>query len=274
MMLSTTESAFVRILRGTVIATASLAILITVGALLYAAYAYLAPEPHANLYGRLAEFRQATDPINLISEVFPKDSSVVKDLSSIRNDVSYERKAASDRMLFDEMNKFLNAAFGASFEDESKFADWLHGNSDERIQFSWSKRIDDEKAANENNVNYLLRSLLFDYAKRLSVYGATLAKAKKQDLYASSFDRLVAPTGTGQAPYFLVWFFNRLHGQLQAINTQLSQERAQRNELRLTTIPATIVAGSAFGYFIAIIFCFLFISMEASLRKIAEVRRA
>jgi hypothetical protein len=126
---------------------------------------------------------------------------------------------------------------------------------------------------NENNVNYLFRSLLLDYAKRLSVYGPVLGSAKKQNLYADAFDRLVAPTGAARAPCFLVWYFDQLQDQLRDVQAQLKQEGAERNVLRLSAISALMVAASAFAYFISAVFCFLLISIEASIRTIAEGRR-
>lgn len=272
-MLSRTENVFVRILRDAVIFTASIALLITVGALIYAGYAYFSPEPEANLRGRINDFRHATDPLRLIYDVIPKDSSVAKDAAATPDQISYESADAPDQTLFGQMNKFISVAFGATFQSESKFADWLHGSGDSRIPFTWSKAIDDENAENEDHVEYLFRSLLLDYAKRLSVYGNILAKARKQNLYGPSFDQFTAPTGSAEAPYFLAWFFNQLQSQLQIVDAQLKQDQAQRDVLRLTAIPAMIVAGGAFGYFVAIVFCFLFISIEASLRKIAETQQ-
>ena len=269
-MLSVIETVFLRILRGTVIATAALALVVAAAALAYAAYAYFAPEPRPNLSARVNDFRQATDPSKLLAEVFPSDSTVIKDTAPISGSVAYESTGASDQMIVAELNKFLGAAFGASFKDEAKFADWLHGSDAGRVPFGWSKQIDDEQASNENNVNYLVRTLLLDYAKRLSVYGGALGKAKNQNLYPASFDRLVAPTGRARAPYFVTWFFDRLQGQLAAVDRQLTAERVKRDALRLTTFPALIAAGSAFGYFITIMFCFLFISMEASIRRTAQ----
>jgi hypothetical protein len=270
-MLSLIEGVFVRILRGTVVTTASAAILIAVGALIYAGYAHFLPEPQANLSGRVSEYRQATDPARLILAIFPPDSSVYKEIAATPDNISYESNAASDEMIFDQLNEFLNAVFGASFESKTRFSEWLYGGN--KIQLSWSDIIDERNVSKENGVNYLSRSLLLDYARRLAFRAAPLGKARKQNLYADSFDRLTAPTGRSRAPYFLVWYFEHLQERLQSTTDRLTQARAERDALRLTEFPAIVTALSAFGYFIAIIFCFLLISIEASLRKVAEAHQ-
>ena len=268
-MLSNIEHFFVRLLRGTVVATAFIAFLVTVGALLYASYAQFAPEPQASLGRRIEKFRQETDPANLIRQVFPNDSTVYKDAAATDR-VTYERSAPSDEVLFNGLNKFLDVSLNASFERRQQFSDWLYGSN--KIQFSWSGSIDDKGATNENNVNFLWRSLLNDYATRLVFRSQSLGAARKQRLYSSSFEKLTAPTGQSQAPYFLVWFFEKLQSELRAVDQELSQLRIERNLLRLTVPLALTVASGAFGYFIFIMFLFLIVSIEASVRHLAGVR--
>ena len=105
--------------------------------------------------------------------------------------------------------------------------------------------------------------------KRLSFRAESLPNARKQRLYQASFDRLTTPTGQSQAPYFLVWFFNALQDELRAVDRDLGTQRLERNALRLTIPLALIVAASAFGYFILIMFLFLVVSIEASVRRLA-----
>lgn len=268
-MLSSIEIIFVRILRVTVVATASLAIFVSIGALLFAGYAHFSPEPAANLARGVQQLRQAVDPVRLLTTAFPKDSTIYKEVNNTPDNVSYKSVAASDEEIFRELNKFLDVAFGASFQSQAKFSEWLYGP--DAIAFRWSSEIDDKKASNENNVDYLWRSLLFDYAKRLSARADTLAKARKQNLYEGSFETLTGPTGISKAPYFLVWYFAELQNELQSKADELLKARAAREALRLTETPSLIVATSAFGYFLIVIFCFLLISIEASVRRLAEL---
>lgn len=268
-MLSNIETFLVRLLRGTVVITASISVLITAGALLYAAYAAFSPEPTANLLGYLDRFRQATDPVNLIKETFPEDSNVYKDAVSTQDNIRYEHSNPSDDILFTEFNKFLDLSLGASFESQKQFSDWLYGNNS--IQFRWSKSIDDENATNENNVNYLWRSLLLDYAKRLTFRSGPLGAARKQKLYPTSFDQLTAPTGPSHAPYFLVWFFTALSNQLQAVDSEFDAAKVQRFALGLTVPFALEVASGAFAYFFGMMLLFLFVSIEASVRGIVRI---
>ena len=105
--------------------------------------------------------------------------------------------------------------------------------------------------------------------KRLSFRAESLPNARKQRLYQASFDRLTTPTGQSQAPYFLVWFFNALQDELRAVDRDLGTQRLERNAIPL----ALIVAASAFGYFILIMFLFLVVSIEASVRRLAGLGR-
>jgi hypothetical protein len=267
-MLNPMESFFVRLLRVTVILTALVSLATAAITLLYAGYAQYLPEPTAKLSGRVSQIRQAIDPANLIKELFPDDSSVTKTALANADNVAYSLRNASDAEIFTEFNRFLDVLFGGSFESQKQFSDWLHGSN--RIYFSWNDSIDNNSAHNEDNVNVLWRSLLFDYAKRLSVRATVFADAKKRGLYSSSFDRLTEPNRPSSAPYFLVWFFNSLQTELQSASSDLTNRRAERAALRVTVQPALYIAAGAFGYFISIMFLFLFISIEASLRWTAE----
>jgi hypothetical protein len=268
-MLSNIEHFFVRLLRGTVVATAFIAFLVAVAALLYAGYAQYAPEPQASLSRRIDKFRQEVDPAALIKQIFSNDSTVYKD-ANVADRISYERSAPSDEVLLNGINKFLDISLNASIERRQQFSDWLYGTN--KIEFLWSRSIDDKDATNENNVNFLWRSLLNDYATRLVFRSQSLGAARKQRLYSTSFDKLAAPTGQSQAPYFLVWFFEKLQGELRAVDQELTQLRIERNLLRQTVPLALTVASGAFGYFIFIMFLFLVVSIEASVRHLAGVR--
>lgn len=267
-MLTPIESFFVRLLRGTVVFTAFVSFAITILALFYAGYGQFAPEPTANLSSRVSQIRQATDPTNLIKELFPADASVTKEVVAKVDNVTYSLRNPSDGEIFNEFNKFLDVLLGGSFDNQKQFSDWLYGSN--QIGFSWSGFIDNKDVRNEDNVNILWRSLLIDFAKRLSARAVLLADAKKKNLFPDAFDRLTAPTGRSQAPYFLVWYFNTLQNELQKVSGELVAERNERAALRLTVPVALYVAAAAFGYFICIMFLFLIVSIEASLRRIAE----
>ena len=90
------------------------------------------------------------------------------------------------------------------------------------------------------------------------------AVASKDKANSAGIDRFTASTPPSRAPYFLVWFFNKLQGELQQIGQELQDERAQRAALRLTIPIALYVAAGAFSYFIFIMFLFLLVSIEAS----------
>jgi hypothetical protein len=270
MMLTPLENVFVRIFRVTLVSTAFIALLIAICALLYVAYARFAPEPKANLSRKVDQIRQAVDPAILIKQLFPVDSTVYKDADTIADNVKYESRSAPDDLTFQEFNHFLAVSLGASFDSREQFQSWLYGNN--HIEISWDNSIDDKQASNEDNVNYLLKSLLLDYAKRLSFRGASLGSARKQKLYGESFDELTAPTGRSQAPAFLVWFFDKLQSHLLVVNRDLELQRLERVGLRVWIYPSLIAAGSAFGYFLVVMFLFLLVSIEASTRRIAEVQ--
>jgi hypothetical protein len=267
MLLSHTELVFVRLLRGTVIATACVALVIAAGALVYAAYARFSPEPTARLSSRIDKMRQAADPANLIREIFPKDSGPHTD-AALADNVPYQRRQPSTEELFSQLNKFLEAALSASFESQKQFSDWLFGSN--QLPFSWSGGIDDKNASNDDNVNVLWRSLFLDYAKRLTFRATSLRRARDQRLFPSSFDRLTAPTGRSSAPYFVAWFFQTLQKELASAQTELAEAQIQRAALRLTVPISLAVAAGAFGYFITIMFLFLIVSIEASVRHLAE----
>lgn len=269
-MLSRIESCFVSLLRGTVVFTAFISIFVAIAALIYAAYAQYAPEPSARLSGRMPAFIEATDPAKLFKQLFPADSEIVTQATSLTDNVRYSFQNASNEQIFAEFNRFLDSFLGGSFQSQRQFNDWVYGN--DRIEFTWSKDIDNERATNEDNVNILWKSLIIDYAQRLTVRAQLLSDSKKKNLYSSSFDRLTAPTGRSRAPYFLVWYFDSVQAVLRQVQQELLSAKIERNALRLTVPISLYVASAAFGYFILIMFLFLVVSMEASLRRVAEAR--
>jgi hypothetical protein len=267
-MLTATENFFVRLLRGTVVTTAFVSFLITVLAVLYALYAQFAPEPQPKITGSIARLRQAVDPANLIKEVFPSDSTIVKQIETPDN-VAYQLRKLGPNEIFQEFNAFLDHAFGASFESSNQFSGWLYGSN--QIQFSWSGGLDTKSAADESNINILWPSLFVDYAKRLEVRASSIGAAAKIKSNSAAIDRFTASTPPSRAPYFLVWFFNKLQDQLQQLDQELQQERVARAALRLTIPLALYIAGGAFSYFIFIMFLFLLVSIEASVRRLASI---
>ncbi len=266
-MLSHVEAIFVRILRGTVIFSAFISLLIAIGALIYAGYVQFAPQPSANLSSKIVRFREATNPSKLIKELFPSDSAVYREASSDDDNVPYELRNPTDVSIYEEFNKFLDGALGASFDNPKQFTNWLYGSNS--IPFRWGESIDGKNARNENNVNVLWRSLIIDYAKRLTSRSASLGAARKQKLNPTAFDKMTAPTGAAQAPYFLVWFFDAVQRELLAVSAEVEGAREQRAALLLTLPIALYVAATAFGYFIFAMFLFLMVSIEASVRRIA-----
>ncbi|KGT76996.1 hypothetical protein MA20_20405 [Bradyrhizobium japonicum] len=265
-MLSNVETFFVRLLRGTVIATAMVSFLITILALIFALYAQFAPNPSVRIAEQIDRFRQATDPVKLIKEVFPSDAPIVKETAGSDN-VAYEKGKRLDPEILQQFNKFLDGALGASFENASQFSDWLYNNG---ARFRGYAMLDDRNALDEGNIEVLWRSLLFDYAKRLSARAPALATANKDKQYSSSIDRIAAATPPTRAPYFVVWFFNKLQGELQLVSQEFQEEQNRRLALRLMAPVALYVAAGAFSYFIFIMFLFLLVSIEASVRRLAS----
>jgi hypothetical protein len=265
-MLSNIETLFVRLLRGTVIATAMVSFIITVLALLFALYAEFAPNPKVRLADQIDRFRQATDPVKLIREVFPAEAAIIKETSGPDN-VVYEKGKRLDPEILQQFNKFLDVALGASFENASQFADWLHNNG---VRFRGYSALEDRNALDEGNIEVLWRSLIFDYARRLSARAPALATANKDKQYSSAIDRFTAATPPTRAPYFVVWFFNKLQAELQLVAQEFQEEQDRRLALRMTVPVALYVAAGAFSYFIFIMFLFLLVSIEASVRRLAS----
>jgi hypothetical protein len=267
-MLTPTESFFVRLLRGTVVATAFVSFLIAVLAILYALYAQFAPEPQPNIAGSVVRLRQAVDPAKLIKEVFASDSTIAKEAETPDN-IAYQLNKPSQNELFQQFNTFLDRSLGASFESSNQFSDWLYGSNN--IKFGWNRDLDRSTASDESNINVLWLSLLYDYAKRLNYRAPAIAAANKDKANTAGIDRFTASTSPSRAPYFLVWFFSKLQNELQQVGQELQAERAQRAALRLTIPFALYVAAGAFSYFIFIMFLFLLVSIEASVRRLATI---
>lgn len=265
-MLSTVENFFIRLLRGTVIATASVSFVVTLLALLYAAYAWYAPDPVPNVAGQITRLRKATDPVELFKELFPPESSVVKDTAT-PDAIPYESGKRSENDTFQEFNKFLDVALGASFDNAAQFSSWLNGSN--AIPFRWPTAIDNKARLDDSNIELLSKSLLYDYAKRLAYRAPAVKAVSKVKPYSNALDALTAATPPSRAPYFLVWFYDKLQGELRVIAQEFQEERNQRIALRATTPFALSVAGGAFSYFIFIMFLFLLVSIEASIRTLA-----
>ena len=270
MMLSPAESFFVRLLRITVVATAGLALLSAILALGAAAMAYFAPEPQAELSSQIERLRNATDPSKLMTSLF--DGTAVMAGANEEGKVVYKFSGASDDELFAEFNSFLKNSINGHFQDEDLFKSWLY--SGDRIPFTWNEDIDNPNAQDEDSVTRLTRSLLLDYAKRLNAWAPALRKANDEKLYPTAFEKLMAPTGSNNAPNFLVWFFNSLQTELATISDELTTAR-QKHEAQRQLIPIELeAAGVAYTYFLFMMFLFLVISVEASARRIAESKKA
>lgn len=265
-MLTPTESFFVRLLRGTVVTTASVSFLAAVLAVVYALYAQFAPEPQPNIPGSIARLRDAVDPAKLIKEVFASDSAIAKQADT-PDRLTYQLSKPSQNELFQQFDTFLTRSLGASFESSSQFSDWLYGSN--RIRFGWDPDLDRKSASDESNINVLWPSLFYDFAKRLDYRAPAISAANKDKANTAGIDRLTASTPPSGAPYFLVWFFNKLQNELQQVDRELQAERMQRAALRLTIPVALYVAAGAFSYFIFIMFLFLLVSIEASVRRLA-----
>jgi hypothetical protein len=270
-MLSQTEHFFVRLLRNTVIGTAGLALLVATFALCVAAYAYLSPEPTLKMTQEVGRLRKATSPKIFISKIFPATSSVNVDIAKLSEAANYKFRTPTDDEIFDRLNAFLGTSIGGEIEQISQLKEWLYGS--DSIEFSWSDSIDDKSAKNEDNIAKLWRSLLIDYADRLNVIAPLLQKADNEKLYPTAFDHLTAPTGRSNAPAFLYWYFSTLQTELHNIDLELNKKKFEREELRATIPYELTVAGGAYGYFIAIMFLFLIVSIESSARSIAESQR-
>ena len=216
--------------------------------------------------GQIARFRKTTDPTELLKELFPPESSVVKE-SAAPDDIAYEKGKRFENKTFQEFNKFLDVALGASFDNAAQFSDWLYGGN--RLQFRWSNAIDDKANLDDSNIDILWRSLLYDYAKRLAFRAPAVKAVNKVKPYSSALDALTAATPPSRAPYFLVWFFNRLQSELQVVGQEFQVEQNNRFALRATIPLALSIAGGAFSYLIFIMFLFLLVSIEASARRLA-----
>lgn len=268
MLLSKAERLFVQILRTAAVLTAGVALLVAAGALLFAAYAYVAPNPTANLKQDVTRYRQALDPNRLIRGLYPADSSVVRGLGQLPPDGSYQFSSATTKELYAAFNVFLDKAMRAELEGEAKFEGWLAGQN--RIPFAWSSSIDSREAQDERSVAILSRSLMLDYAQRLTRRAPLLSDAHRRDVYGASLDKFIAPTGPPRAPYFIVWYFEVLQEELGKSERQLAGEQSARLALRFAIPFVLWLAAGAFGYFVVVMLVFLFISIEASTRTIAE----
>ena len=183
-------------------------------------------------------------------------------------DRSYQFRNATTKDLYRAFNLFLDKAMRAELESEETFERWLTGQN--RIPFSWGPSIDNLGAQDERNVAILWRSLMLDYAERLTKRAPLLNDARASNLNSSSLDKLIASTGSNRSPYFVVWCFETLQTELRKSENQLAADQAARLVLRFATPFALWVAAGAFSYFIIVMLAFLFVSIEASTRTIAE----
>ena len=185
--------------------------------------------------------------------------------------ILYSFTTPTDADLFNEFNKFLDVSIRGKFNNYSQFKDWLYGQ--QSIEFIWPTSIDNKDAQNDDNTNLLWRSMLAHYAIRLNLIAPSLQQANANKLYPSAFDKLMAPTGRANAPYFIYIYFNGLQSELYKIEQESNEQKSKRELLRSGIPLALGVAGGAYGYFISIMFLFLMVSIEASARSVAESER-
>ena len=84
-----------------------------------------------------------------------------------------------------------------------------------------------------------------------------------RDSYPNPFSRKMQGNSPG---------FSMSRG-IHNIDIELNKKKFEREELRATIPYELTVAGGAYGYFIAIMFLFLIVSIESSARSIAESQR-
>lgn len=267
-MLTNKEAYFIKVLRGTVISTASLAFFAAIITLAFAAYAQFSPEAKINLKDRVIDISKSLEPRIMINEIYPEDSWVAKHISTIQSG-SYTYTKPSDQDLLNSFNKFLEVAINGKFENLEKFSSWLQGPN--AFKLTWKEEINSENANNENNIHNLALSLLGYYADRLQVYAPILKESEVEKHYPTDgILKLTDTTGAERAPYFLFWFFKTLQSQIQSAGEDLEAEKTKRADLKAMAPLLLSISAATFVYFITIMFLFLVISIEASVRRIAE----
>jgi len=137
----------------------------------------------------------------------------------------------SESDAFQEFNRFLDIALGASFDNAAQFSSWLNGSN--AIPFRWPTAIDNKARLDDSNIELPSKSLLYVYAKRLAHRAPAVKAVSKVKPYGNALDALTAATPPSRAPYFLTWFYDKLQGELRVIAQEFQEERNQRFGRRL-----------------------------------------
>lgn len=192
--------------------------------LVFSAYAYTSPTIKISLKERVNFIRATISPQAFILANFPKESVVVQSLNKPLQDSEYRFTTPRVEDLHGSINKFVSQIYGRTYEKET-FDKWI--NAEGVLGVKWSPLIDDTKAKNDDNLNLLVRSLLFDYLQRLAQFVPTLQSVRNDPRYNSSFDSMIASSEYKEMPSFLAWFSTSMNKTFATISLE-----AQQNEKR------------------------------------------
>ena len=260
-MMTKVELMFLHLFRKTVIATAGLALLVSVCGIIYWAYAKYSPNP-APYADRVSEFRERLSVSELVRAHFPADTTLVREVNTVfplseNYVVTPSWNSPFKESYQDSYNVYLNAMFDRSYDQPGQFGRWV---TRQRVEFN--VEITDDTASDERNFGILLGSLFVAYIGELEKATPKLVELKKSGEYESSFNKL-EEDDYGRA---MTWFFS----ELRAVVEEVDQEFLEREVLRLKSSLGLIVAASAFAYFILVMFFFLAASAEIHIRRISD----
>lgn len=260
-MLTKVELFFLHLFRKTVIFTAGLALLVAACGVIYWAYAKYAPDP-APYAKRVEDFRSRLSVAGLVREYFPADSRLVREVDDVfplpklfAVEPNWNQPFSDTHR--NKINKYLNDLFDGEYGRQDVFERWIFSQ-----EYNFNEKLHDPKAQDERNFWIMYGSLLVAFIDELNTATPKLVELKGSGDYVSSFKKLEEDA----YDQTLNWFFT----EYREVVSEVDAEFAEREVLRLSSSLGLIVAGSAFAYFILVMFFFLAASAEIHIRRISD----
>jgi hypothetical protein len=157
----------------------------------------------------------------------------------------------------EKINNYLNSLFDVQYQRRGTFESFVLAQ-----QYDFNEELHDPEAQDERNFWILYGSLLVAFIDELNTATPKLVELKNSGDYDAAFKTLEGD----EYDKAMIWFFN----EFREVVGEVDAEFAEREALRLSASLGLIVAGSAFAYFILVMFFFLAASAEIHIRRMSE----
>lgn len=265
------ENAYLQILRIFFLITTTIAVGVFIIAFAMGINASI-PRDDAYYSQNYQILRDKTNAIEYLSLFIPsEDAQYLKANVKLPTTTSTQLIASND-IYKNSTELFLKKLFGRSYTNQDGYT-----NEQKTAQnlLSWKKIYDSsenkslsESKQSQYETNQLVWSLYQDFSNGLiSSVNALDSKYKKDPIYDDSEFNKMTSYEIGTPPK---WFYKTVNASLKDLEPKLAEKNAENVARKLEATLYFTVAGGAIGYFILVMFYFIFVKIERNLRIMSE----